>query len=355
MRDQVTKPQEPTQAERLQVPFQWDGWRKPVADRVLAHVMKHRPPNVEALRRLFKPHWKVSNFDLVVRISLAPRWKAAGITVTEKGVLSYPTNSFLEDKPQDMRSPDAKPVGYEAFDEQVGDRAPPRKRIAPPPPRPAPPPPEPEPELKPPPAWLEDGDAPPLTETQRMRRRRQNSEVAILEKIRGCKLDIDRTRLYTGDVLSQELDISVDEYMQFASQPWGRKKSEFQFPRSFRPPGIDKKKLAALRQKFHRDQKKAREDTMLNLQAPGEVRTRPRITRTEAVVNACPPPPEWVKRSVVVNKLRKHETCRGLSPGYVKDQVRSITDALAAAKQINMKMVTEGGTVVCYLQRSAPP
>jgi hypothetical protein len=111
-----TRAPKPTQAdERLRIPYRPEGWQKPVAERVLAHVLKHRPETVDALRRLFKPHWKVSNFDLMVRISLAQRWKAAGITVTEKGVLSFPTNSFLENKPQDMRSPDAKPVGYEAW------------------------------------------------------------------------------------------------------------------------------------------------------------------------------------------------------------------------------------------------
>jgi hypothetical protein len=240
MRDQVTKPQEATQAnERLKIKFSWHFFPSPIAsksslarwkpdaDRVLAHILRHRPDTIDALCRLFVPIWRVGRRALLEEIHISPLYRTAGVKVYRKGEIRY---AAVPDSVFDVSDPDAKPVGYEAFEQQVGDRAPPRKRIAPPPPRPAPPPPEPEPELKPPPAWLEDGDAPPLTETQRMRRRRQNSEVAILEKIRGRKLDIDRTRLYTGDVLSRELAISEDEYKAIAAQLWGRKKAEF--PRS---------------------------------------------------------------------------------------------------------------------------
>jgi hypothetical protein len=307
MRDQISKTQNPTQ---LRIEYDHAITLKPHADRAFAHIMRHRPATVDALRRLFKPHWRVNKLDLIINISNSRRWKAAGVTVSGKGELQFPSNSFLE-----TTAPNA-PVGYEAFD-GVGDRAPPRKRIAPPAPRPAPPPPEPEPELlEPPPAWLEDGDAPSLSHEQLMRRRRQNSEVAILETIRGCKLDIDRNRLYTGDVLSAELDVSEDEYRLVASQPWGRKKAEF--PRSFRPTGKTPKELARLRQKFHRDQAKQGEKKMLNQETLISARTRPRITSTEALLNALPAPPGRATVAELAIKLRPHSAFRTGSGRMVK-------------------------------------
>jgi len=98
MQEHAIPHRQPTQSERMRIPYRPERWPKPVADRVLAHVMIHRPATVEALRRLFKPHWQVSKRDLTIRIGNAPRGKAAGITVTEKGELRFPTNSFLENK-----------------------------------------------------------------------------------------------------------------------------------------------------------------------------------------------------------------------------------------------------------------
>jgi hypothetical protein len=156
----------------------------------------------------------------------------------------------------------------------------------------------PTPELAKPPA------SPLLGRAELARRRRQNSELSILHKVRLAAgqaprdeaawrrdLDVDSDRLYTGDALSVKLDITLDEYKAIAGQRWDRNKAEF--PSSFRPLGIEPKKLAALRRKFHRH-RQGEIDMQLNIE-DGEARARPRA-RIDDLLAVLPAPPGRMKR-----------------------------------------------------------
>jgi hypothetical protein len=243
-------------------------------------------------------------------------------------------------------TPSTRPSDRPAPPRTNGEKviAPPRKRMAPPPPRPAPPPPEPEPELKPPPAWIDEGDPRPLSRDQRARRRRQNSEVAILEKIRGCKLDIDRGRLYTGNVLSEQFAITEDEYKRVASQSWGRKHRDgreyAEFPHSFRPLGKTPKQLEALRKKFYRDQRK--DKPMLNS----------RITRPEAFLNVLPPPPGRIRQPDAIAKAHRHPTWRDLTLGSATQLARAMRQT---HPDIGSELRIEKGAPVWHLWRRPKP
>jgi hypothetical protein len=382
-------------------------WPNAVRKLALEHVLRNRPATTDALRRLFEPVLKISDRDLIACIRSSSSWKAMGVTVTDKGAIRY-LDEPPAPKPEASTSaqPPRRPVREELVDDldaeldavfgkpnpppelshagrnlsQPGQKTshagqkPPRVR---------------HPEPRPDPAELQrqyDAGLPDWKRWQRnaqmhelghlcQLRRRQCAIPREMEFLAWCaSIGVDPQRWYSAATLSAKLQLTIDEDNIFGTNALGRwpikQKIKHsvrvrtlragRFPTRFYPLNEPPKEREKRRRRIYRRMdklngklKRKRETNMLNQETHTEVRTPPRLTKIEALINALPRAPGRIKLVDAAAKVRQHQTWRDkdgkmLAVRTVRNNVRGMATGCTS---IGHQVVTEGSIQVAYLWR----